>query len=302
MRLTIGTRGSQLARTQTDWVASRFRDTYPEAEIDIEVITTQGDVVLDRPLTAFDDKGLFTREIERALLDGILDCAVHSLKDLPTEMPPGLTIAAIPEREDARDAIVVNGAQFSDDGAAALAALPEGATVGTSSLRRQAQLLIARPDLKILDIRGNVDTRLRKLREGQYDAILLAAAGMHRLGLADQITAYLPFKSMLPAPGQGALAIQARDNDVETLGWLKELDHWATRQAVTAERAYLEALGGGCHTPIAAYAEVAGHNLEMAAFVADADGSNGSRDRFNARTEEAEWAGRKLARKMRPLF
>ena len=302
MRLTIGTRGSQLARTQTEWVARRFRDAHPDALVDIEVITTQGDVVLDRPLTSFDDKGLFTREIEQALLDGILDCAVHSLKDLPTEMPPGLTIAAIPEREDARDAIVVNGAVRSDDGAAVLAALPEGARVGTSSLRRQAQLLRARPDLQISDIRGNVDTRLRKLREGQYDAILLAAAGLHRLNLADEITAYLPFKVMLPAPGQGALAIQARDNDFETLRWLKELDHWATRHAVTAERAYLEALGGGCQTPIAAYAEVVGHNMEFMAFVSDADGSNGSRDRFNARSEEAEWAGRKLARKMRPLF
>lgn len=302
MLLTIGTRGSLLARTQTEWVAARFREAHPGAIVDLEVITTKGDAVQDLPLTSFSDKGLFTGEIEAALLEGTLDCAVHSLKDVPSEMPPGLIIAAVPEREDARDAIIIRDAEPIDDGAKALMALPRNAIVGTSSLRRSAQVCRVRPDLRIQDIRGNVDTRLRKLREGKYDAILLAAAGLHRLGMTNQITAYLPYRIMVPAPGQGALAIQAREDDFDTLRWLSELDHWATRQAVTAERAFLEALGGGCQTPIAAYAEVVGHNLDLMAFVADADGSNGVRDRFSARSEEADWAGKKLARKLRPLF
>lgn len=302
MHLTIGTRGSTLARTQANWVAERFRQHFPEAIVDLSIISTQGDEVQDRPLSGFSDKGLFTREIERALLDGILDCAVHSLKDLPTEMPPGLIIAAIPEREDARDAIIVRGASNALAVEDSLAILPDRAVVGTSSLRRKAQLLLKRPDLDIRDIRGNVDTRLRKVADGEYDATLLAVAGLRRLGIEDSITACLPYQTMLPAPGQGALAIQAREDDYETLGWLRQMDHWATRQAVTAERAFLEALGGGCQTPVGIYVEVAGHNMEMSAFVADDDGSNGCRDRFNARTEEAEWAGRKLARKMRPLF
>jgi hydroxymethylbilane synthase len=302
MLLTIGTRGSLLARTQSEWVAERFREAHTGAVVDLEIITTQGDVVQDRPLTSFSDKGLFTREIETALLEGTLDCAVHSLKDLPSEMPPGLIIAAVPEREDARDVIIVRDADRTDDGAEVLMALKPDAIVGTSSLRRSAQIRRVRPDLRIEDIRGNVDTRLRKLQEGKYDAILLAAAGLHRLGMKDRITAYLPYRIMVPAPGQGALAIQARENDYETLRWLSALDHWATRQAVTAERAFLEALGGGCQTPIAAYADVVGHNMDLMAFVADADGSNGVRDRFSARSEEADWAGKKLARKLRPLF
>lgn len=302
MHLTIGTRGSTLARTQANWVAERFKDLFPDAIVDLSIISTQGDEVQDRPLTGFSDKGLFTREIERALLEGTLDCAIHSLKDLPTEMTPGLTIVAIPDREDPRDAIVVRGQSRSDDEGNVLASLPSRAIVGTSSLRRKAQLLRIRPDLDVRDIRGNVDTRLRKVQEGQYDATLLAVAGLRRLGLDAAITAHLPIQTMLPAAGQGALAVQARDDDYETLGWLRQLDHWATRQAVTAERAFLEALGGGCQTPIGVYAEVVGHNMEMSGFIADPDGSNGIRDRFNARTEEAEWAGKKLARMMKPLF
>jgi hydroxymethylbilane synthase len=302
MRLTIGTRGSALARIQANWVADRFRQEFPDALVDLSIISTQGDEIQDRPLAGFSDKGLFTSEIEKALLDGTLDCAVHSLKDLPTEVTPGLTIAAIPEREDARDAIVVRGAAPHDDALAVLAGLPEGAVVGTSSLRRKAQLLKLRPDLDVRDIRGNVDTRLQKVTDGQYDSTLLAVAGLKRLGLAGAITAYLPLRTLIPAPGQGALAVQARSDDYETLAWLQRLDHWATRLAVTAERAFLDGMGGGCRTPIAAYAEVAGHNMELWAFAADADGSNGCSDRFNARTEEAEWAGRKLARKMKPIF
>lgn len=306
IRLTIGTRGSHLALTQSNWVADRFRDAYPGALVDLEVIKTQGDRVLDKPLTQFNDKGLFTREIESALLDGILDCAVHSLKDLPGEMPRGLALAAIPEREDPRDALIVRahweaGAPEAD-AETLIRALPEGAVVGTSSLRRRAQLLRLRPDLRVEDVRGNVDTRLQKMASGHYDALLLAAAGLRRIGRADAISAYIPFKTMLPAAGQGALAIQTREDDGETIRLLSVLDHWATHQAVNAERAFLAALGGGCQTPIGAYADVVGQNMELWGFVADPDGTNGRRDRLNAHSDRPEWAGEKLARKMRPLF
>lgn len=303
IRLTIGSRGSALARAQAHWVADRFREGHPDAHVDFEVIQTQGDRILDRPLTQFDDKGLFTREIEHALLEGTLDCAVHSLKDLPARMPEGLHLAAIPEREDARDALIVRGgAEPGAEAKALLRALHPGAVVGTSSLRRKAQLLRLRSDLNIADIRGNVDTRLRKLEDGEYDAIVLAAAGLHRIGRADAISAYFPYDLMLPAAGQGALAIQTRDDDYETIGWLQSLDHWATRTAVTAERTFLEALGGGCKTPIAAYADVTGDNMMVHGFVADPDGSNGARNRFSARSDNPEGAGDKLARMMRPAF
>lgn len=306
VRLTIGTRGSHLARTQAEWVAQRVREAYPGALVDIEVIKTEGDIVLDKPLTTFNDKGLFTREIETALLEGTLDCAVHSLKDLPAEMPKGLTIAAIPEREDARDVLITRGHLEAGlkpgDAREVLDELREGAVVGTSSLRRTTQLLRLRDDLEIEDIRGNIDTRLQKLASGQYDAVVLAAAGLHRIGRADAISAYFPFRLMLPAPGQGALAIQTRDNDPDAIRLLSALDHWATRQAVTAERAFLAALGGGCQTPIGCYADVVGHNMEIRGFISEEDGTNTRRDRLNANSNEPVWAGEKLARKMRPRF
>jgi hydroxymethylbilane synthase len=295
-----------LARTQAEWVADRFRQAHPGALVDVEIIKTSGDVIIDQPLTSFSDKGIFTREIEAALLEGTLDCAVHSLKDLPAEMPRGLALGAVPEREDARDVLITrehlaSGLQPTD-ARDLLDALPEGAIVGTSSLRRTAQLLRLRNDLEVEDIRGNIDTRLRKLADGQYDAILLAAAGLHRIGHGDAISAYFPYRFMLPAPGQGALAIQTRDNDPEVIRQLSPLDHWATRQAVTCERAFLAALGGGCQTPIGCFADVVGHNMEIRAFVAEEDGSNGRRERFNANANEPVWAGEKLARKMRPMF
>lgn len=295
-RLTIGTRGSALALAQASWVAERLNEAHPELLIDLEVVKTTGDAVLDRPLPEIGGKGLFTSELEEALREGTLDCAVHSLKDLPVENPRGLAIAAVPEREDARDAIIANGFPCCEDGDAVLTALPEGARIGTSSLRRAAQLLAKRPDLQVLDIRGNIDTRLRKLREGRYDAIVLAVAGLKRLGLEGEISGVLSYRLVLPAAGQGALGIQAREDDGETVRILSALDHWATRQAVRAERAFLQAMGGGCHAPIAAFADVAGHNMEISGFTA-ADGSRGGRrERLNANSHEPEWAGRKLAR------
>src|ERR1051326_8119808 len=248
--LVIGSRGSQLALWQAKWIGARLAERGQETRI--EIIKTTGDKITDVPLAKVGTKGLFTKEIEEALLDGRIDLAVHSLKDLPTEIPTGLTIAAIPQREDARDALV--GARLSD--------LPAGAKVGTSSLRRAAQLRAVRPDLVIESVRGNLDTRVRKRDEGQYVAIVLAVAGLTRLGWADRIAEILQPDVMCPAVGQGALGIETR-----TEGAAREicgaLDHGPTRAAVTAERAVLASLGGGCQVPIGAYAELAGSALRL---------------------------------------
>ena len=258
--LVIGSRGSQLALWQAKWIGARLAEHGQETRI--EIIKTTGDKITDVPLAKVGTKGLFTKEIEEALLDGRIDLAVHSLKDLPTEVPAGLSIAAIPPREDARDALV--GARLGE--------LPAGAKVGTSSLRRAAQLRAVRPDFAIESVRGNLDTRLRKLDEGQYHAIVLAAAGLTRLGWADRIAEILQPDVMCPAVGQGALAIETR-----TEGAAREicaaLDHGETRAAVTAERAVLASLGGGCQVPIGAHAEVAGSALRLIAVVIAPDGS-----------------------------
>ena len=248
MKLTFATRPSALARWQTQWVIRALQDIYPDLLCEEKIITTQGDTILDRPLPEIGGKGLFTQELEHELLTGAVHCAVHSLKDLPVDAPEGLTIGCIPIRAEVRDALI------SKDGFA-LATLPQNAIVGTSSLRRAAQLLAARPDLRIQPLRGNVDTRLRKALDGQYDAIILAGAGLTRLHLDAHVTEWLSLDVMLPAPGQGALAVQCRADDETALGLLEVLDDASTRQAVTAERAFLSALGGGCAVPVAAYAE-----------------------------------------------
>jgi hydroxymethylbilane synthase len=264
MKLTIASRGSQLALWQARWVESRLAALGHECGI--EIIKTTGDKITDTPLaqlgTAAGGKGLFTKEIEEALLDGRADLAVHSLKDLPTELPAGLAIAAIPEREDPRDALIGR----------TLAELEPGAAIGTSSLRRAAQLRRLRPDLQIESIRGNVDTRLRKLDEGRYAAIVLASAGLRRLGWAHRIAAILPPETMCPAVGQGALAVETRAE-----GPAREactaLNHPATHAAVAAERSFLRALGGGCQLPIGAYAAVEGEGLRLQGLVIAPDGS-----------------------------
>lgn len=260
--LRFGTRGSALARWQTDWMADRLRQAWPGLDCQIQIFTTTGDKMLDKPLTEMGGKGVFTQELETALRNGEIDVAVHSLKDLPVEDAAGLTLGAMGERADARDVLVAPVYKT-------LAALPHGARVGTCSLRRTAQILAARPDLTILPVRGNVDTRLRKVLTGEYDAIVLAAAGVLRLGLAERITEYLSFETMLPAPGQAALAVQCRADDIETLTLLRAVDHSPTRQAVTAERGFLQALGGGCSAPVAAYAQGA---IQMTGLVASVDG------------------------------
>jgi hydroxymethylbilane synthase len=247
MEIVFATRPSALARWQTQWVIRALQAAHPGLACVEQVITTQGDKILDRPLPEIGGKGLFTLELETELLGGRVHAAVHSLKDLPVQNPPGLAIGAIPARAEVRDALI-SAQNFT------LEHLPHNAVVGTSSLRRAAQLRAARPDLRTESLRGNVDTRLRKAKEGQFDAIVLAGAGLTRLELDDQVTEWLPLAVMLPAPGQGALAVQCRADDQETLRLLAALEHAPTRLAVTAERAFLEGLGGGCAVPVAAYA------------------------------------------------
>lgn len=258
--LTIGSRGSQLARWQANYIALRLQKLGIQTRI--EIIRTTGDHLQTASLVQMGGKGLFTKEIEDALLAGSIDLAVHSLKDLPTDMTEGLCIAAIPEREDPRDAMI--GGRLND--------LPAGAIVGTSSGRRAAQLLVLRPDLRIEPIRGNVDTRLRKLKDRQYHAIMLAAAGLRRLGLESEITETLDPAQICPAPGQGALAIETREND-EALTICRQLDHEMSRQTVLCERSALARLGGGCQLPVGAFAEIEGDLLRLTAVVVSPDGS-----------------------------
>ena len=262
--IRLGTRGSALALTQSRWVATQL-----EKEgfvVKLEIIRTTGDRIADRAFTPNDGKGVFVAEIERALLAGDIDIAVHSLKDLPGEMTPGLTLAAIPKREDPRDVLI--GRTAPD-----LASLPPGATIGTSSLRRRAQLHLLRPDIHLLDMRGNVDTRLRKLAEGHYDAICLAAAGLHRLGLAAHISEYFNIETILPAAGQGALAIQSRA-DSALISDLHNLHDEISSRAIQAERAVLAAIGGGCSLPLGVHAVVENDILHLRAMLCNQDGSD----------------------------
>jgi hydroxymethylbilane synthase len=293
-RITIGTRGSQLALWQSNWVRSEIMSRHPEIEVGISVISTKGDRVLDVSLPKLGEqgKGLFTKELEEAILDRRADLAVHSLKDLPTEIPRGLRIAAICEREDVRDALVAREGIDSFD------ALPGAASLGTSSLRRQAQLLARRGDLLIRPVRGNVDTRLRKLDSGEFDAMVLAAAGLHRLGHGDRITQYLSDDFMVPAVGQGALAIETRENDEEVDAIVRELDHNATRLACTVERAFLKGLGGGCLVPIGAHARVDSGVLRLLGVVIKPDGSEAVRGERHSRIEDAEGLGQQLAEEL----
>lgn len=263
--LVIGTRGSKLALVQTEMIRAALRAAHPGLEVGVETITTRGDVILDRPLSAIGDKGLFVTEIEDALRAGRVDLAVHSAKDLPSELPPDMTLAACPPREDPRDALL------SREGHT-LADLPTGARVGTSSLRRTCQLRLLRPDLEIVDLRGNVDTRLRKLHEGQYDAIVLAAAGLRRLGLAEHVTEWLSPEQMLPAVAQGSLGIEARAGDAATQALLDALDDRTTHLAVAAERAFLARIGGGCQVPVAALASLEGGTLHLSGLIGARDG------------------------------
>jgi hydroxymethylbilane synthase len=261
----IGTRGSKLALAQTELVRAALLAAHPGLAVETEQITTRGDMVLDRPLSAIGDKGLFVTEIEDALREGRIDLAVHSAKDLPSELPPDMALAAFPRRADPRDALIARGGRRLMD-------LAEGACVGTSSLRRACQLRHLRPDLWIEDLRGNVDTRLRKLQEGQYDAIVLAAAGLERLGLAGEIVEYLDPLVMLPAVSQGILGLEVRAGDTSIAALLAPLDDPDARAAATAERAFLARIGGGCQVPVAAYAHLDGEAITLAGMIGARDG------------------------------
>ncbi|TWT37933.1 Porphobilinogen deaminase [Posidoniimonas corsicana] len=263
--LRLGTRASQLARWQAEHIAARLRTLGHEVEL--VLLRTQGDARQSGPIAAIGTQGVFTKELQRALLDCQIDLAVHSMKDLPTEPVDGLTVAAVPDREDHHDALV-------SPAAATVAELPHAARVGTGSARRRAQLLAARPDLDVRDIRGNVDTRLAKLDAGDYDAIILAAAGLRRLELGDRITQLLPTDLMTPAPAQGALAIECRTSDAPTLAALAPLEHPATRASVTAERTALRKLEGGCLAAMGAYAQPVGSELQLRTIVLSEDGAS----------------------------
>lgn len=262
----LGTRGSVLARWQTRHISELLQAVHPGLEVEIEIIHTSGDQMLDLPLPQIGGKGVFTAELEAALYTRAIDSAVHSLKDLPTESPRGLTIGAIPARAAPVDVLVSRHGYT-------LETLPEGATVGTSSQRRKAQLLYKRPDLRISDTRGNITTRIRKALDanGAYDAIVLAQAGLERLEYGAEIYQVIPFEEILPAPGQGALAVQCRD-EIEWLNLLADLNHRETWLAVTAERAFLKGLGGGCSMPIAAYAQFENGELQLTGRVCALDG------------------------------
>lgn len=290
-RIRIGTRGSRLALVQTRSVADAIRKRHPESQVEIEIIQTEGDRVLDRPLSAIGETGIFIKEIETALLEKRVDLAVHSMKDLPSRLTPGLTLAAATERVDPRDALVSREAS-------SLEALPRGATVATGSLRRRSQLLALRPDLAVEDLRGNLPTRLEKFDRSSWDAILLAGAGLERLGLSSRIRSYIPVEIMLPAVGQGSLAIETRANDREAAETVAFLSHPETERAVAAERSFLARLEGGCRVPIAAYGEVRESTLRLRGYVGTIDGSRHLRREIEGEIVRAEALGLELAESM----
>jgi hydroxymethylbilane synthase len=289
--IRIGSRGSALALWQSYHVRDLLIAAHPGLEIEIEIIQTTGDKILDVPLAKIGDKGLFTKELDRALLDNRVDFAVHSLKDVPTRVEPGLTLAAVGKREDPSDALITAPGMPNS-----MYDLPSGARIGTSSLRRRAQLLACRTDVEVLDLRGNVDTRLAQVEAGKYDAIILALAGLKRLGMADRVASVLGGNEWLPAVGQGALGIICRADDVKTRATLAVLNDDSSNRATTAERAFLRELEGGCQVPIAARARADKYGVHLQGLVASLDGSKILRDESSG--PDAEAVGRELAREL----
>lgn len=289
--LAIGTRASQLAIAQAKWVMNNISARYPDLKINLIKIKTKGDRILDKPLSTIGGKGLFVKEIEEALIRKEIDLAVHSLKDVPAELPNNLCIGIIPAREDPRDAFISTGNIPIED-------LFEGASIGTSSLRRSAQILRFRPDLKILPLRGNIDTRIKKLKKPDLQAIIVAAAGLKRLGLEGIITHCFSVDIMLPALGQGALGLELREDDIETRDLLAFLDHYATRMELEAERSLLLELQGGCQIPIGGLARLKGDHLYLDGLVADLDGKTVFRDVVIGLPENAKELGATLAHRL----
>ena len=289
--ITIGTRKSLLALWQSNYIKDCLEKKYPDCEVRLQKIVTKGDKILDVPLSKIGGKGLFTKEIETALLDGEADLAVHSLKDMPTKLPDGLCLTAITERAVVGDAFVSN--KYNS-----FAEMPAGAILGTSSLRRKAQLLARRPDLDIRDLRGNVDTRLRKLDEGQYDAVILAAAGLTRLGYGDRIRETLPSDFCIPAVGQGALAIECRMDNTEVRSMLEFLNHSETKSCTDAERAFLGLVEGGCQVPIGVHADIESDVMHITAIIASLDGTTLIRDEIDGNPADAVMLGKTLGTRM----
>jgi hydroxymethylbilane synthase len=286
--VTIGTRGSKLALWQANWVKDAIRAHHPDVPVELAVIKTRGDKILDVPLAKVGGKGLFVKEIEEALLDGRIDLAVHSMKDMPADIPEGLCIGAIPGREEPRDVLITRSGQPLD-------LMKTGSRVGTSSLRRSAQLLHVRPDLNIVPLRGNLDTRLKKLQSEPLDAIVLAAAGVRRLGLADRITQILDESVMLPAVGQGALCIETRDKDPRIASVVAALDDLPTRKVVMGERAFLNRLEGGCQVPIAGHGHIDKNGYTITGLVCDVDGSHQIKQARTGPDTRSEQIGLELA-------
>lgn len=290
-KIRIGTRGSQLALWQANWVKSKLSEWNPGIEVEIHKIKTTGDKILDVPLAKVGGKGLFVKEIEEALLDKKIDIAVHSMKDVPTDLPEGLCISAITEREDPRDALISkNGIKLKE--------LKKGARIGTSSLRRQVQLLNFRDDFKIHQLRGNLNTRMKKLNAGDFDAIMLAAAGVKRMGWEDKITEYLPYDIFLPAIGQGALGIEIRTSDKDIEKIIERFNHRETSLSVRAERAFLKRLEGGCQVPIAAFGTVNTNGVRLEGMVGSIDGKILYRDSDEDKENNIEELGIRLAEKL----
>ena len=287
-KFIIGSRGSDLALWQANFVKARLENEFPERRVEIKIIQTTGDQVVDVALSKIGDKGLFTRQIEAQLLSGEIDFAVHSLKDLQTEQPKGLTIGAVCKREVPNDVLISKTGGSIDD-------LPNGAKVATGSLRRKSQLLNYRPDIEIVEIRGNVPTRLRKFDDSDLDGLILAYAGIHRLGFDERISHLIPMDIVLPAVGQGAVAVEVRDTDGEILELAAKLDHTLTRICITAERAFLRRLEGGCQVPIGAYATLKDGQVTLEGMVGSPDGSMIFRERIEGPAEEVESLGIRLA-------
>ena len=289
-QLRIGTRASQLALWQANWVKAELEERYPGMAVTLVKIKTIGDKILDVPLAQVGGKGLFVKEIEEAMLRGEIDIAVHSMKDVPTEFPEGLGLYCITEREDPRDAVISRGIKFAD--------LPHGARIGTSALRRQAQLLKLRPDLEMVVIRGNVETRINKLETEKLDAVILAAAGLKRLGFTDRVAEYLSVDVSIPAIGQGALGIECRLDNAQVKETIAFFNHPDTAHAVRAERALLWRCEGGCQVPIAAHGVVTGNELTLTGFVASVDGRRSVKESISGPAEEGEKLGIALAERL----
>jgi len=287
-KICIGTRGSQLALWQANFIKSEIEHLFPDLIVDLKIIKTTGDMITDKPLAMVGGKGLFVKEIETALLNDDIDLAVHSMKDMPGELPCGLIIGAIPERENPFDILISKDNSLFTD-------YKKGAKIGTSSLRRASQIKHIRPDVEIESIRGNLDTRIKKLKAGDYDAIVLAAAGLRRLGQDSEITEYLDETIMIPAVGQGALCIETRDNDDDIAAIMKKLDHRDTRICVTGERAFLKQIEGSCHIPVACFGKIQDGKVLLTAVVASENGKELIKEQIISSINKVEHSGRALA-------